>query len=56
MPGSEAKNVTTKTRKFAAALGTLPGHLDEVFCVDASPCGAAVASGSKDRTIKMWHP
>ena len=56
VPGSEAKNVTTKTRKFAAALGTLPGHLDEVFCVDASPCGAAVASGSKDRTIKMWHP
>ena len=56
VPGSEAKNVTTKTRKFAAALGTLPGYLDEVFCVDASPCGAAVASGSKDRTIKMWHP
>ena len=42
VPGSEAKNVTTKTRKFAAALGTLPGHLDEVFCVDASRhCGAA---------------
>ena len=56
VPGSEAKNVTTKTRKFAAALGTLPGHLDEVFAVDASPCGASVASGSKDRTIKMWHP
>lgn len=54
--GEQDKHSVSKTRKFAAALGTLPGHFDEVFAVDAAPNGAAVASGSKDRTIKMWAP
>jgi ribosome assembly protein 4 len=33
---------------------TLPGHLDEVYALDWAPNGASVASGSKDRTIKIW--
>lgn len=33
----------------------LPGHADEVFSVDWSPDGSSVASGSKDRTVKIWH-
>lgn len=33
----------------------LPGHADEVFCVDWSPDGASVASGSKDRLLRLWR-
>lgn len=36
------------------AKATLPGHADEVYALDWSPDGSAVASGSKDRTIKIW--
>ena len=32
----------------------LPGHADEVYAVDWAPDGDRVASGSKDRTIKIW--
>lgn len=35
--------------------GDLPGHEDEVYAVDWSPDGSYVASGSKDRTLKIWH-
>jgi len=56
VPAAEKKHGVTKTRKFAAALGTLPGHHDEVFCVDWAPNGSRTASGSKDRTIKIWDP
>lgn len=34
---------------------TLPGHADEVYALDWSPNGMQVASGSKDRTIKIWR-
>jgi ribosome assembly protein 4 len=37
----------------AKAVGTLPGHADEVFALDWSPDGSMVATGSKDWTIKM---
>ncbi len=33
----------------------LPGHADEVFTVDWSPDGASVASGSKDRLLRLWR-
>lgn len=33
---------------------TLPGHADEVYALDWSPVSGAVATGSKDRTIKIW--
>nr|ADE77255.1 unknown [Picea sitchensis] len=32
----------------------LPGHADEVFSVDWSPDGEKVASGGKDRLLKLW--
>jgi len=32
----------------------LPGHADEVYSVDWSPDGKSVASGSKDRLLKLW--
>lgn len=31
----------------------LPGHLDEVYALDWSPAGDKVASGGKDRTLKL---
>lgn len=36
------------------ALHTLPGHADEVFALDWSPNGSAVASGGRDRVLKMY--
>jgi ribosome assembly protein 4 len=33
---------------------TLPGHEDEVYALDWSPSGGSVATGSKDRTLKIW--
>lgn len=41
-----------RTRKLAV---DLPGHADEVFTVDWSPDGASVASGGKDRVLKLWR-
>ena len=40
--------------KSTKAVDTLPGHADEVYALDWSPNGNKVASGSKDRTIKIW--
>lgn len=33
----------------------LPGHADEVFAVDWSPDGSGVASGGKDKVLKLWR-
>lgn len=33
----------------------LPGHADEVFAVDWSPDGQRVASGGKDKVLKMYE-
>lgn len=32
----------------------LPGHADEVFAVDWASDGSRVASGGKDKIIKLW--
>ena len=32
----------------------LPGHADEVYAVDWSPDGHKVASGGKDKVLKVW--
>ena len=40
--------------KKSTAIETLPGHADEVYALDWSPNGTSVATGSKDRTIKIW--
>lgn len=41
-----------RTKKM---LTELPGHADEVFAVDWGPDGSFVASGSKDRILKLWR-
>ena len=35
-------------------LHTLTGHKDVVSCLAASPSGDRIASGSDDRTVKVW--
>lgn len=32
----------------------LPGHADEVYCVDWALRGTHAASGSKDRLLRIW--
>ena len=34
--------------------GTLKGHTDQVISVAISPNGEIIASGSKDRTVRLW--
>lgn len=36
-------------------LRELPGHADEVYCVDWSLDGQYGASGSKDKLVKLWR-
>lgn len=46
--------LVSQAAKGAKAKETLPGHYDEVYALDWAPNGSSVASGSKDRTIKIW--
>lgn len=41
-----------RTRKLMV---DLPGHADEVYAVDWSPNGSGVASGGKDKVVKLWR-
>jgi ribosome assembly protein 4 len=50
----ESKGDATPAVK-ATAISTLSGHLDEVYALDWSPNGAMLASGSKDRLVKIWR-
>lgn len=35
-------------------IGAMSGHASWVLSVDASPDGAAIATGSSDRTVRLW--
>lgn len=41
-----------KTKKLGVEL---PGHADQVFSVDWAPNSASVASGGKDKILKIWR-
>jgi WD40 repeat protein len=40
--------------KTGAAVGTLEGHTELVFCAAYSSSGSYIVSGSDDRTIRVW--
>lgn len=52
MAGMPLQVWDVRTRKVKV---DLPGHADEVFTVDWSPDGSGVASGGKDRVLKLWR-
>ncbi|RYO99933.1 hypothetical protein DL765_010917 [Monosporascus sp. GIB2] len=39
---------------WSACLSTLEGHCNDVYSVAFSPDGSRLASGSSDRTVKVW--
>lgn len=46
----EKIQVSTLTRCSAS----LPGHEDSVLCLSFSPCSRYLASGSGDKTVRIW--
>ena len=53
---SASKDTTLKVWDVISnkLLHDLPGHSDEIYCVDWSPNGEHVASGSKDHVLRLW--
>eukprot|EP00948_MAST-09A_sp_MAST-9A-sp1_P002516 g2516.t1 len=53
--GHEISSNTKNNRMFVKAKHVLSGHFDEVFALAWNSTGHCMASGSKDRTIKLWR-
>ncbi|YCM44597.1 WD40 repeat domain-containing protein [Verrucomicrobiaceae bacterium 227] len=56
--GESALEILREIVKYEAyewqVILNLAGHTGEVWCVEFSPDGRLIASGSKDRTVKIW--
>lgn len=52
--GSDDGHINTYDTEGKTLIGAMSGHASWVLCVDASPDGAAVATGSSDRTVRLW--
>ncbi|MGI2902441.1 protein kinase domain-containing protein [Tolypothrix sp. VBCCA 56010] len=52
--GSWDKTIKLSGVNTTAEIATLSGHVDSVFTVAVSPV-ALIASGSRDKTIKLWQ-
>ncbi len=53
---SQVQQVLQQAIYGTAELNRLSGHRGWVLAVDASPDGQLIASGSSDRTVKLWKP
>ena len=51
--GSKDSTLKVWNLKTHKLLYDLPGHADEVYAVDWSPDGTSVASGAKDKLVKV---
>ena len=51
--GSKDSTVKLWELKTRSLKQDLPGHQDEVFAIDWSPNGDSLASGGRDKNLKM---
>ena len=53
---SGSRDTTLKLWSVAkkALIEDMSGHADEIFATDWSPGGTHVATGSKDKKVKIW--
>ncbi|KAF2325496.1 hypothetical protein GH714_029565 [Hevea brasiliensis] len=54
LSGSTESTLKVWDRRTRKLKQDLPGHADEVYAVDWSPDGEKVASGGKDKVLKLW--
>ena len=54
LSGSKDSTLKCWAMRTYKAAEDLPGHADEVFSVDWSPDGEKVASGGRDRALRIW--
>ncbi|XP_074291204.1 oxysterol-binding protein-related protein 1B-like [Silene latifolia] len=52
--GSDDGHIHMYDAEGKSLIGSLSGHSSWVLSVDASPDGAAIASGSSDKSVKLW--
>ncbi|HEY9609688.1 AAA-like domain-containing protein [Allocoleopsis sp.] len=53
---SQVQRVLQQAIYGTAEFNRLSGHSSQVLTVDASPDGQLIATGSSDRTVKLWKP
>jgi WD40 repeat protein len=53
--GSQDTRIYLRDWRARKLMAILSGHRQSVFSLDFSPDGKTLASGSSDRTVKLWN-